>query len=240
MYFLVKSLALLAIAAPILAVPIENGNLEERVPQSPPGQPLNNLKMPQNTLPAPPSGLKLKWIGLGIGTQNYTCKDSTANTVPASNGAVAELYDISSLNNDPFRDFRIKTLPGMALGASLFGSDAVKMMMLMNGFDRTLGNHLFNSSLTPCFFLSQIKPAPGPELFAKKIANMTAPATSCSGTKGEGAVDWLFLQDVGDSIGGVKAVYRIETAGGKAPATCDKQNPTITVPYAAEYWFYGS
>lgn len=35
-------------------------------------------------------------------------------------------------------------------------------------------------------------------------------------------------------------VYRVHTAGGVTPTTCvGKENTTIEVAYAAEYWFYG-
>jgi hypothetical protein len=41
------------------------------------------------------------------------------------------------------------------------------------------------------------------------------------------------------SSGGVNTVYRLETAGGNKPATCQGQKKYFEVPYAAQYWVYG-
>lgn len=56
------------------------------------------------------------------------------------------------------------------------------------------------------------------------------------GPAGAGAVDWLQLQDKGGSIG-IAEVYKVVTAGGAAPTICTTTG-VVTVPYAAEYWFY--
>lgn len=73
-----------------------------------------------------------------------------------------------------------------------------------------------------------------------------------TGPKGEAAVPWLKLQvlDVGaqgsdvqqeDTEAGVKEIYRVNTHGGSAPATCaGKHEGEFEIDYAAEYWFYGS
>ncbi|ORY12372.1 hypothetical protein BCR34DRAFT_482778 [Clohesyomyces aquaticus] len=53
---------------------------------------LSTVAQPSSTL-APPTGLTLKLIALGKGTQNYTC--ATPTSTPASNGAVAQLWDFS-------------------------------------------------------------------------------------------------------------------------------------------------
>jgi hypothetical protein len=66
------------------------------------------------------------------------------------------------------------------------------------------------------------------------VANVPAPKGSI-----QPSVDWLFLQDDGRGVSkNLKAVYRVETAGGSAPATCSSAG-VVKVPYAAEYWFYG-
>lgn len=43
--------------------------------------------MPKSTLPAP-DNLRLKFVGLGIGTQNYTCL--AGEVVPGTTGAVGQ------------------------------------------------------------------------------------------------------------------------------------------------------
>lgn len=37
----------------------------------------------------------------------------------------------------------------------------------------------------------------------------------------------------------VKEIYRVNTAGGNPPKTCDGMPTTFEIQYAAEYWFYG-
>lgn len=78
-------------------------------------------------------------------------------------------------------------------------------------------------------------------LIGKKEADVKAPAGSDAGPEGTGAVDWLFLGNKGGSVG-LEAVYRVETAGGSAPSTCQGVDVggVISVQYAAEYWFYGA
>jgi hypothetical protein len=74
-------------------------------------------------------------------------------------------------------------------------------------------------------------------LFSKKIGDIPAP----SGAP-EGAVDWLALRDNGMSMSvGLGEVYRVETAGGSPPATCDgvELDTVFSVQYSAQYWFYG-
>lgn len=69
---------------------------------------------------------------------------------------------------------------------------------------------------------------------------MAAPAGSVVGqnNSGNGAVPWLYLQTTNGTVGGYKAVYRVNTAGGQPPATCQGMPNVFTVQYAAEYYFY--
>ena len=70
---------------------------------------------------------------------------------------------------------------------------------------------------------------------AKSVANSTAPTSSAKGTNGLGSVPWLKLSAV---EGDYKEIYRLTTAGGVAPKTCDGQPSFFVVDYAAEYWFW--
>ena len=89
-----------------------------------------------------------------------------------------------------------------------------------------IGEHHFEGA-TPTFHVASMLFAGG------KLGNAAAPAGSVPGS-----VDWLKLGDNGASIG-LKEAYRVETAGGKAPSSCDNQPDNIEVQYAAQYWFYG-
>ncbi|KAF2842085.1 hypothetical protein M501DRAFT_988350 [Patellaria atrata CBS 101060] len=218
--------------------------------------PLSSIPLPKEAGPGglPPLGdNELKHIILGLGTQNYTCADSTANSIPASVGAVADLYLLDPiLTSSAQAKILIPLIPPMALQFSKFlpkkggkpPSPMAKLSLPNNGIAApklVYGSHFFNSN-GPMFDLFKSVPIEG--LSAKKDKGMTAPARSCKGTKSEGAVDWLYLIDngLGVSYGGVSVVYRLETAGGKAPANCKRNGSgayTIEVPYAAEYWFAG-
>ena len=96
------------------------------------------------------------------------------------------------------------------------------------------GHHYFNSAGQPTFDLGNIG-----FLVAKKTGDIPAPANASPGQGGQGygAVDWLNLQDAGGSTG-LNEVYRVETAGGKQPPTCNGVVGNIEVQYAALYWFY--
>lgn len=48
---------------------------------------------PKSALPAP-DGLTLKYVVLGLGTQNYTCATSDENAAPGTTGATGETYTL--------------------------------------------------------------------------------------------------------------------------------------------------
>lgn len=168
--------------------------------------------VPLNGLPAP-GGLALEYITLGVGTQNYSC--SAAGATPTAIGAVANLYDASMLKS--------------LARSSLIPSFAAVAYSTHTWFNLpTLGHHWFSATGVPTFDLEGHG-----FLSAKKVASVPAPAESI-----DASVAWLFLEDDGRGVSrNIKAVYRVETAGGSAPATCSNAG-IIEVPYAAEYWFY--
>jgi hypothetical protein len=75
---------------------------------------------------------------------------------------------------------------------------------------------------------------------AAKLNATPAPPTASKGQGGvgNGAVPWLKLVAVAGATGGLQEVYRLNTAGGAAPATCAGQASSFEIQYAAEYWFY--
>ena len=214
-------------------------------PQYPRATNLDGLsaKMPQNTLPQP-TNLKLRYVLLGIGTQNYTCLSGNDTAAPDTTGAVAKLYDLGTqLNKDPWAQFKIPTISGLALSLSKspWGGDRfLDEYLKQQGYSQWLGNHFFSPAKIPTFSLTQVKANPFPQAMVLKKAEMDAPKWACPGTTGEGAIKWLqLLDDQKLSQGGVNTVYRMETAGGKSPAVCKGQKKTFEVPYAAQYWVYG-
>lgn len=65
---------------------------------------------------------------------------------------------------------------------------------------------------------------------------MNAPAASVVGqsNQGFGAVAWLKLVTKAAATGNLQEVYRVNTAGGKPPATCAGSAATLEVQYATE------
>ncbi|KAF2273096.1 uncharacterized protein EI97DRAFT_384306 [Westerdykella ornata] len=222
-------------APPTTAAPTAGVNLKPRY-TTPNLERLKSM-MPKSTLPAP-DGLQLKFVGLGIGTQNYTCTTGVPTAEPGTTGALAKLYDIGTrLNSDPFAKAKIGTISGLALQFHNFPK-LLDGYLMVQGYQRVLGDHYFTGSV-PTFALNKVPANPFPLAFVKKNADADAPKSACPGTKNEGAIKWLHLIDNGNSQGGVNAVYRLETAGGNKPKTCDGQKSSFEVPYTAQYWVFG-
>lgn len=206
----------------------------------------SQVALPASTLPLPAANLTLQYVTLGIGTQNYSCATTpnNASATPTPKGAKATLYDASFiLSQGPpaMKASTEKMLPALAL--SLWETYQVtpdQWPAPMQLF--ALGHHFFSAAGVPTFVLDGASPKA--QIQGKKTGNVAAPADACPGLAGEGAVDWLQLTDngAGFSAGTVLArgvLYRVETAGGAAPKTCDGLAGDVIVKYAAEYFFYG-
>lgn len=92
-----------------------------------------------------------------------------------------------------------------------------------------IGNHFFSDLTTPDFYIPELG-----NTKAKKIEDAPAPNAASD-------VKWLRLQaETADSTSQVKFVYRLNTVGGVAPATCEgkAEGELVTVPYQAQYWIY--
>lgn len=148
------------------------------------------------------------------------------------------------LSRDPLAPWKINTISGLALSLSSFGDNWLESYLLMEGYNEWVGNHFFSklqdATSMPTFSLYKLKTTPYPIAMVAKKDQADAPKTACPGTTNEGAVPWLRLVDDKNlSVGGVNTVYRIQTAGGKAPATCSDQKEAFEVKYSAQYWVYG-
>ena len=101
------------------------------------------------------------------------------------------------------------------------------------------GHHYFLNTTTPFFNMDTSSHDYGTGAF-KKANSTSAPSTAMAGpgNKGNGAVPWLKLGAI-DTAGQVfQEVYRVNTAGGNPPTTCQGQQSALEVPYAAEYWLF--
>jgi hypothetical protein len=178
-------------------------------------------------LPSPTAALKFVTVGRGV--QNYSC--SAAGVAPVAIGAVATLYDFTTLADAS--EAMLNTVPPTIVYEPISSINGSSLTVGNMGTYPIIGHHYFGADETPIFDLF----TRGDILFCKKVAAVNAPASADIGPDMTGAVPWLMLTDKGSSVG-LKQVYRVVTAGGKAPATCVDTN-LISIQYAAEYWFFG-
>ncbi|KAF7510742.1 hypothetical protein GJ744_006108 [Endocarpon pusillum] len=183
--------------------------------------------LPESALP--PTSLTLRHVFLGKGTQNYTCANTSSTPVAA--GALATLYDISCQVTDPKSrtKFDQKLIPDFLKNFS----KPVQDLLPSKAPGASVGVHYFRDGSTPMFVLND-----GHFVAAGKVGGCAAPSCA-TGNENGAAVDWLKLaRKQGEVYGGIEEVYRVQTAGGRAPAACSKPGP-LTVEYVAEYWMYG-
>ncbi|KAI9886008.1 MAG: hypothetical protein M1823_002175 [Watsoniomyces obsoletus] len=197
---------------------------------NPPPCDLSKAVMPTAPTPLPPPGpgLKLAHVVIGRGTQNYTCANNSATTKPVAVGAVANLYNVSCLAATS--PDALTYLSSSSLEYDVPSKDSQRMapaQVFMSG------HHYFLES-TPTFDVTTKRGSYG-YLQCKKDASSPPPADSVKGQHGEGygSVPWLKLSDAGGS-NIFKEVYRLNTAGGNPPPSCENQPKTFEIQYAAE------
>ncbi|KAI0006942.1 hypothetical protein F4779DRAFT_594332 [Xylariaceae sp. FL0662B] len=194
---------------------------------------LSIAQMPIAPQPLDPPfpGLTLKHVAIGRGTQNYTCDLANATAVPQLAGAVATLFNASCVAST-YPDL-LSILPKLALQFNLTAQEDARM----GPTDLAIsGKHFFKNSTTPFFNLDTEQYQIGEAACSKK--NQTdAPADAPKGQQGESAVAWLRLTTLDGSTGDLQEVYRVQTAGGNAPASCQGQPAAFEVQYSAQYVF---
>lgn len=176
-------------------------------------------------LPSPDEGLRVRHVAVGRGTQNYTCDTDHAEGVPKPAGAVATLFNascVAALYPDV-----LSRVPGMVVHFRLEEAENLGVTAMAQS-----GLHYFVDSSTPFFNLDTPNMAIGQAACAKN-SSADAPAKAALGQLGEKAVPWLRLTTRPGTTGGIKAVYRVDTAGGSPPATCRDMPAKFQVEYAA-------
>lgn len=190
-------------------------------------------------LPAISAGLTLKHVAVGRGTQNYTCDLSNTTSAPSQVGAVATLFNASCIAST-FPEL-LNLLPRVSLTFNLTESAAYPAELVPASTNHRLapgnymisGHHYFETTTTPFFNLDTTNWELGTAPCAKN-ASVAAPADAPTGQQGEAAVPWLKLTAREGATGRIQEVYRVETAGGSAPATCEGMEAAFEVQYAAQ------
>lgn len=192
--------------------------------------PLHTSWMLTNTpaptpLPAISAGLTLRHIAIGRGTQNYTCAASSSDA-PVAAGAFATLFnatcDTARLNVQVLTD-----VTKLALNYAVPTTPEAEKYKS--------GHHEFTEKKIPLFKLQTDEVNYGYVQAKPDDIKSSAPKDASTGKNGLGSVPWLKLNAV---EGDYKEVFRVNTAGGVAPKTCQGITGSITVDYSAQYWFY--
>lgn len=197
-----------------------------------------NANTKLTALPAVTAGLTLKHVAIGRGTQNYTCDLSNTTAAPSAVGAVATLFNATCVAAT-FPDL-LNTLPRVAMSFNLSSGGSISNLVPASTGERLApgdymisGHHYFRDSTTPFFNLDtenwEIGEAP-----CAKNATTDAPADAAKGQQGEKAVAWLKLMAKEGATGRLQEVYRVETAGGSPPATCEGMSAAFEVQYSAQ------
>ncbi|KAL4934301.1 uncharacterized protein BDV17DRAFT_4594 [Aspergillus undulatus] len=180
-------------------------------------------------LPAP-NGQKPLYVALGRGTQNYTCATSTADSEPVAVGAVARLYNATCFAAS--YPEMIELLPAITYRMSLPTEEANPLPPTNLNL---IGHHFFEGSV-PVFNMDTTPTRQLGIAKVKKDGDLDAPTTALQGENG--AVPWLLLGRTNGTVGAYSSVYRVDTAGGASPKTCEGMEEEFTVEYAANYYMY--
>ncbi|KAK4241117.1 protein CASP [Achaetomium macrosporum] len=212
----------------LLATKVRESRLLDAVPVCD----LSHLPLPAaaSGLPSPSPGLTLKHIAIGRGTQNYTCNTNNPSEAPRAVGAVATLYNASCIvatNAD-----LATTLALASMHFQVSQSEATQKLAPSNL--AVSGRHFFTGDGTPFFNLDVSAAWKLGEIPCAKNGSMPAPADAPKGLTGETAVPWLKLNAKQGATGGLQEVYRVQTVGGSAPATCEGMPASFEVQYATE------
>jgi hypothetical protein len=181
-------------------------------------------------MPAPSEGLTLKHIAIGRGTQNYTCELDKPDGAPKANGALATLFNASCIA--AMSPELAAALTRAALHFDLAQSETAQKLSPSN-LARS-GVHFFTDSTTPFFNLDVSSAWKLGEIPCGKAGSAPAPQNAGRGLGGEAAVPWLKLSAKQGATGGLQEVYRVETVGGSAPATCKGMPQSFEVQYSTQ------
>lgn len=167
-----------------------------------------------NILPAPAANKTLKYLALGRGILTYSCHGRKSYETPLYVSQDTSLWDAAPL------------IPRIA-NEELFHT----IIPQLYEFDYT---KLANSTLVCIGFINTLQGTAVADLF-----NVGAIAISVQEKINSPQLPTLNLEWAHEvSTDAEWDVYRVETVGGRAPATCAGEEGDFQTDYAAEYWFY--
>jgi hypothetical protein len=148
-------------------------------------------------------------------------------------GAVANLYNATCIATN-YPDL-MAMLPSIAYKIAI---PATEYAAMPPANIELMGHHFFYDSTTPEFNLDTTTPKQYGIAMTKKKEQIDAPSSAAQGENG--AVSWLYLTTTTGTVGKYKKVYRVNTASGSPPDTCQGMASSFEVQYAANYYFFGN
>lgn len=100
-----------------------------------------------------------------------------------------------------------------------------------------MGHHFFYDATTPEFNLDTTRYRQYGIAMTTKGGSIDAPPDAAQGDYG--AVAWLSLPTTTGTVGPYKSVYRVNTASGSPPDTCEGMPSSFGIQYSANYFFFG-
>ncbi|KAG1741272.1 hypothetical protein EDB19DRAFT_1907967 [Suillus lakei] len=174
------------------------------------------------------------FIGIGVGTQNYTCNATTSTY--AFIGAVAEIFDSSCLYGTPAFDSASTIAYDVWSATTGVTIQEVITTLRLTPDLAVLGQHyyvpnLVGSGLSPKwdFTSSGVTDGnPNAYVIGAKIGDL--PSSDSRN------IDDLMVKAVEGEL--ASEIFRMETNGGQPPSQCAAGDSNITVKYTAQYWFF--
>ncbi|KAI0090379.1 hypothetical protein BDY19DRAFT_855119, partial [Irpex rosettiformis] len=156
-----------------------------------------------------------RFIGLAIGTQNYTC--SSAGTY-ASAGALAEVFDISCLSPSKYDGLTTSAYYAWQGAPSSVTPQDIIDHLAGIGSPEVLGQHYFitnpsGTGLSPKWDFTSASEAGHPDAFVigARTGDIPAPTNPTIN------IDWLSLSNAGGDL--ADQVFRVQTRGGQPPSS---------------------
>ncbi|EIM89136.1 uncharacterized protein STEHIDRAFT_119880 [Stereum hirsutum FP-91666 SS1] len=204
--------------------------------------PASSLKIPSNQTALVAPTFPPSFVALGVGVQNYTCSNTSTYT---NVGAVAELFDISCVVDSALSPYLTSAVEALwsAIPSDTFNTTELISTLGFLGNPDVIGQHYFvpnpatGSGSSPKFDFTSARFNGVAEAFVvlAKTGDVVSPDDKSVD------VDWLYLTALsyggqGDLAG---SAFRVETAGGQPPASCNGAD-SISVKYAAKYYLYNT
>ncbi|EGG11783.1 uncharacterized protein MELLADRAFT_124322 [Melampsora larici-populina 98AG31] len=167
----------------------------------------------------------LRYLAVGVGTQNYTCSLISGKPTWNSLGAMAQLRDISNTLEDPALVSNAAINPKAKI--SLTPYKPIAMHYFVPHEPLAAPGFFFEPSKKPCSDVTKEE-----FVIVSKIGAMSSP------NHPERNVPWLALKQIeGDAA---QIVFRTDTHLGVAPSpqTCLAEGKGANMRYSALYWFY--